>query len=151
LSLLNDFDFEYRIAGVGGEKIQLKELCGELQLNDRVRFYGYVKDVPEFLKAADVFLITSLWEGFGLAAVEAMNAGLPVVASDVAGLNEIVGDDGQCGILVKPESADEIAAAVAELSDHKKRIEFGRNAFDRSLSFSKERMVDGYVGGYKKL
>ena len=151
LSCLNNVDFEYQIAGIGDEEISLKELCKELGLQDKVTFLGYVQDVPGLLQRADIFLITSLWEGFGLAAVEAMNAGLPVVASDVPGLAEIVDSEHKCGILVNPKEPNEIAAAVMELTDWEKRIQLGRNAFERSLDFSKERMIDGYIKEYKKI
>jgi glycosyltransferase involved in cell wall biosynthesis len=151
LSLLDGIDFEYKIAGVGSEEIRLKKLCSELGLDDRVTFCGYVEDVSGFLKAADLFLILSLWEGFGLAAVEAMNAGLPIVAGDVAGLREIIGDGGQCGFLVEPTDAVAIAAAIVELKDSGLRIRLGKSAFKRSLNFSKERMIDGYVAEYARL
>ena len=151
MSLLLDVDFEYRIAGAGDDEARLKELCEELHLGDKVKFIGYVQDVPSFLKQADIFLITSLWEGFGLAAVEAMNAGLPVIASDVPGLKEIVSSVDPCGVLVSPKEPDEIAAAIMELTDWDKRMRFGQNAFERSLGFSTERMVDGYVGEYERL
>ena len=151
LALLDGVDFEYRIAGVGSEEIRRKKLCDELHLNDRVTFCGYVQDVAEFLNDADVFLITSLWEGFGLAAVEAMNAGLPIIASDVAGLREIVGDGGQCGFLVDPPDAAAIADAIGELNDSGLRNRLGKSAFKRSLNYSKERMLDGYVAEYASL
>ena len=149
LSLLENIEFEYQIAGIGDEEVSLKELCRELGLEGKVKFLGYVQDVPSLLQQADVFIITSLWEGFGLAAVEAMNAGLPVIASDVPGLAEIVDSENKCGILVNPIEPDEIAAAVVELTDWGKRIQLGRSAFERSLDFSKERMIDGYVAEYK--
>ena len=81
-----------------------------LGLEGKVRFLGHVDDVRGLLKKADIFLIPSRWEGFGLAAVEAMNAGLPVIASDVAGLREIVGRTPPSGLLVNPEKPGEIAA-----------------------------------------
>lgn len=151
LSMLEDIDFEYRIAGGGNEESRLGDLCEELGLSDCVKFLGYVQDVPDLLRRSDLFLITSLWEGFGLAAVEAMNAGLPVIASDVPGLAEIVDAENKCGVLVDPENPSEIASAITELVNRDRRMEFGKNGFDRSLCFSKERMIDHYVSEYKKI
>ncbi len=151
LSRIKNIDFEYRIAGIGNEQENLERLCMELGIANRVKFYGYVDNIAEFLKQADVFLITSLWEGFGLAVVEAMNAGLPVIASDVPGLREIVGEDRLCGRLAAPDDIAGIADAIMEFADYERRIECGNNAFMRSLKFSKERMIDAYVTEYEKV
>jgi glycosyltransferase involved in cell wall biosynthesis len=59
-------------------------------MGSKVKFLGYVADIQPLLEQADIFLIASRWEGFGLAAVEAMNASLPVVASEVDGLCDVV-------------------------------------------------------------
>ena len=90
LCQLKDVEWEYRIAGRGPEEKSLRALCDQLGIRKRVTFCGYVEDMAGFLKKADIFLIPSRWEGFGLAAVEAMNSGLPVIASNVTGLKEII-------------------------------------------------------------
>lgn len=151
LALLPDLDFDYQIAGIGEEEDRLKALCDRLGLADRVTFCGYVENVAGFLEAADIFLIPSLWEGFGLAAVEAMNAGLPVVASDVVGMKEIFDTPEPCGLLVSPERPDEIARAIRMLFDRERRSQIGRNAFGRSLAYSKEKMVKTYQRAYEQL
>lgn len=151
LALLEDVDFEYRIAGIGEAESELKQLCARLNLENKVKFCGYVEDIFCFLESADIFLIPSLWEGFGLAAVEAMNAGLSVVASDVSGMREIFDTVEPCGITVSPNSPDEIASAVRACLDAETRAEFGQRAFVRSLSFSKERMVESYLNEYARL
>lgn len=77
---------------------------------------GHSDDVAGLLSAADVLVQPSRWEGFGLAAAEAMAAGLPVVATKVPGLAEVV-NHGVTGVLVEPEDAEALAAAVAGLID----------------------------------
>ena len=81
---------EYCIAGSGDLEDELKSLARELGIDEHVTFLGHIQDIPRLLAEADIFLIPSLWEGFGLAALEAMNAGLPVIASDVDGLKELI-------------------------------------------------------------
>ena len=115
-------------------------------------FEGHRADVRPYLAAADVLLLPSLWEGFGLAAVEALNAGLPVVASDVPGLREVVGPTGDCGILVNPESASSIADALARLlNSPEARIDMGRRGFERARQFDKAEMTKAYVSLYRQL
>ncbi|NMF82638.1 glycosyltransferase family 4 protein [Nodosilinea sp. P-1105] len=148
MSLLRNVSVEYRIAGLGPEETALKSLCVQLGLTDIVKFYGYVDDIFAFFKQADVFLMPSRWEGFGLAAVEAMNTGLPVIASSVDGLREIVDTPAPCGILVSPDNPKEIAAAVKTLLDLKTRLIYGKNAFNRSVEFSIEKMINRYLNAY---
>ncbi|MEA4969582.1 MAG: glycosyltransferase [Candidatus Pelethousia sp.] len=71
-----------------------KQLAHDLNIADRVHFLGFREDVPRILKTMDVVVLSSHWEGFGLAAVEGMAAGKPVLASDVGGLREVVGEAG---------------------------------------------------------
>ena len=151
MALLTDVDFEYWIAGAGPEEESLKMLCTQLALDEKVKFYGYVADIFSFFRQADIFLIPSLWEGFGLAAVEAMNTGLPVIASNVAGLTEIIDTPNPCGLLVSPNGPEEIAHAVRSLLDSATRTEYGKNAFERSLAFSLERMIKQYADEYNRL
>jgi len=151
IALLRDLRFEYHIAGIGPEEGQLRRLCSELGLSDRVKFLGFVEGVPQLLQTADVFLMPSLWEGFGLAAVEAMNAGLPVVASDVEGLREVVMANPSCGIFVNPLDLSSIAAALKELLlNPQKRVCYGMAAHQRSQQFSLTSMVDKYLAFYGK-
>jgi glycosyltransferase involved in cell wall biosynthesis len=82
---------------------------------ERTRWLGFVKDVRGVLSAADALVMPSRWEGFGLAAAEAMAAALPVVASDVPGLRDVV-DDGATGVLVPAEDAARLAEAMGRLA-----------------------------------
>ena len=80
----------------------------------RVRLLGRREDIPELLANTDVLAVPSRWEGYGLAAAEGLAAGVPVVASDVDGLREVVGD---AGLLVPPEDPRALHAALVALRD----------------------------------
>ncbi|WP_255336599.1 glycosyltransferase family 4 protein [Methanosarcina sp. KYL-1] len=84
------------IAGEGKEKKKLMELAEHLQVNKNIIFLGYVKQMLNFYKKIDVLVVPSEFESFGIAVIEAQACGVPVIASDVESLNEIIknGDDG---------------------------------------------------------
>ena len=102
-----------------------------------VHFTGYVSDpdLAELLNASDALVFPSLWEGFGLPAVEAMSCGIPVLASNRGGsLPEVVGD---AGLLFEPEDPDAIAnCVIGFLRDEELRKRLARNALERSCLFS---------------
>ena len=82
------------IVGDGSQRPELTALIEKLGVGERVHLLGSRSDIPQLLKAADVYVQSSAWEGFGIAVVEAMAAGLPVVASRVPGLADVVGEAG---------------------------------------------------------
>lgn len=106
---------EYRFAGQGRERKALEALAARLGVSERVRFVGFVGDIADFLESVDIFVLPSLFEGLGVAILEAMAAGLPVVATRVGGIPEIV-EDGTTGLLVPPRDAAGLAAAIARLA-----------------------------------
>ena len=83
---------------------------------DRVHFLGTRSDVPRLLSAADAFVLPSLWEGLPMALLEAMAAGLPVMATSVSGTRQVV-EDGRTGMLVPPGDAAGLARAMGRLAD----------------------------------
>lgn len=101
------------LAGKGVRQAQLQEQARELQLSDRLSFAGYVQDaaLAALYQAAAVLAVPSLYEPFGLVALEGMACGKPVVASAVGGLREIV-VDGETGLLVPPGNAAALANAL---------------------------------------
>ncbi|SLN59189.1 GDP-mannose-dependent alpha-(1-6)-phosphatidylinositol dimannoside mannosyltransferase [Roseovarius albus] len=150
IDLLSGQNCEYRIIGDGELRAELEEKAATM--DTPVRFEGHVSDVGPYLQEADIFLMPSLWEGFGLAAVEAMNAGLPVVASDIAGLREVVGTDGTCALLVPPKEPQAIADALCSLiEDTEKRQSLGKAAFQRSVGFDKRLMAEKYIAAYQSI
>jgi len=152
IALLMPCDLRYIIAGDGAELADLKNMAARLGITDVVEFAGYVPDIRDLLQQADCFLIPSLWEGFGLAAVEGMNATLPVIASDVPGLREVVGPDGQAAILIDPEQPNQIATAIRRLAASPDlRAELGQRGFDRSKTFNLETYAKAHLHLYSKV
>jgi glycosyltransferase involved in cell wall biosynthesis len=144
--------FTYTIAGEGPERQVLEERAIRLGIGDRVEFAGYVSDIPALLRKSDIFLMPSAWDGFGLAAVEAMNATLPVVASDVPGLREVVGNDRAAGYLVNPMETGDIAWALRLLlADRELRDAMGRRGFERAKGFGMERFLSDHLKLYASL
>jgi len=145
-------DINYTILGEGTERADLEALAQSLDISGNVAFEGHKPDITPFIEDADIFLIPSLWEGFGLAAVEGMNAGLPVVASDIDGLREVVGRDGACALLVPPSEPEAIATALkALIDDTQRRQAMGAAAFERSKLFNKRSMTEAYIAAYQAL
>lgn len=112
-----------RIAGYGPAFDDLTNLARSLGIADKAEFLGHVKqaDMPEFLNSIDILAVPSRSEAFGVASVEAMACGVPVVASSVGGNIEVL-DSGKCGVLVEPESVDKLSNAIVKLAlDGEKR------------------------------
>ncbi len=103
-----------RIAGDGLLRQSLQRDAIRLGLQDDIQFCGFVSDTAAFLADVDVFVMPSLFEGLGVAALEAMAAGRPVIATRVGGLAESI-VDGVTGILVAPRDAEALAVAIAKL------------------------------------
>ena len=121
---------EVKLIEVGGslfpqETEELRMLSDELGLKERVIWLGQRDDVLTILQCGDIYCQPSRSEGLGIAILEAMSVGLPVVASNVGGIPEVV-EDGNTGILVKPESLQELAGALKTLIyDRQKRNDMG--------------------------
>jgi glycosyltransferase involved in cell wall biosynthesis len=129
-----------------------KRLAGERVPADAIRFLGSRTDVPDLLRASDLFLHPSHEEGFSNAILEAMAAGLPVVACNVGGNPEAV-VDGETGRLVAPRDPERLAAAIREIAgstDTGKR--FGEAGRRRVMElFSLDRMVTEIEAMYRSL
>lgn len=105
-----------------GEIERMKTLSLEFGISSQIDFLGNIDDVPEFLKTADVFCIPSRYEGFGISAVEAMATGLPCVASNIIGLNEVVNDN--ClGRLFESENEEDLANQLEYVITHLKEYD----------------------------
>jgi glycosyltransferase involved in cell wall biosynthesis len=130
------------VVGDGELRDELRRRCESLGLQSRVHVVGARRDLGNVLGAIDVFVMPSLWEGLPLSLVLAMGAGLPVVATAVAGIPEVVAN-GERGLLVKPGDVNELGAALARVfGDASERARLGHNA----RTFVRPRFgVDGYV------
>jgi glycosyltransferase involved in cell wall biosynthesis len=137
------------IAGDGELGPELRATATQLGLGDAVSFLGRVAPVAPVLERAEVVVVPSFGEGFGMVALEAMERGRPVIASDVGGLPEIV-DEGRTGLLVPPGDVEALARAIAELAaDPARSAEMGAAGRARALAeFSQERCTDRIVTLY---
>ncbi len=141
----------FSIGGSGPLKIRLQKRIIRLGLEDKVNLVGFVSDAKAYLKKLDVFVMPSLWEGFGIAALEAMAFGKPVIVSDVAGLNELV-ENGKSGLLVKPGDASDLVQKIFMLCrDRSLRMELGKNAAERAKRFSCREIIPLFGKLYNEL
>jgi glycosyltransferase involved in cell wall biosynthesis len=102
------------VVGDGPLRSQLEQLAASQGIGASTRFLGFRDDVPLVLAALDVFLLTSLWEGFPLTILEAMATGKPVVATTVSGVPEVV-EHGVTGFLTPPKRVEQLATHVVTL------------------------------------
>ena len=138
------------LVGDGGELPRARVLAGELELEDRVLFPGDVADPVRLYAAADIFAFPSRWEAFGIALLEAMAAGLPVVATRTGGIPEVVGVDG--GQLVEPEQVTSLALALIGLArDQDLRRDRGAAARTRAREFDARSGVQRLAAVYDRL
>ena len=145
-------DLRLEIAGTGPEQARLEGEVRSLGLTSHVAFLGWQSDLRPFFERWHIFVMPSLHEGFPLAALEAMAAGLPIVASAVGGLPEMV-EHGRTGWLVPPAEPEPLAARLAELiRDPEQTIAMGAAGRIRvGNHFPVEQMVLRVSGIYDNL
>lgn len=136
-------DAHFLWAGSGPLALDVRNLSQELGIETSIHWLGQRKDVPSLLKILDVFLLTSCWEGFPLVILEAMAAGVPVVATDIFGTREAV-LQGECGWLAAPGDVDSLANFVVNLLQDTVQAErFAAKARERLTEvFTREKMLD---------
>lgn len=145
-------DLFFVLVGTRGWKVQelFDEIDNDPLLQDRVVFTGFVPDqyLSAMYSGATGFLYPSLYEGFGLPPLEAMQCGVPVIASNTSSLPEVVGD---AGILVDPQDRDQICQAMLSLlKDRELRNLCVRKGIERAANFSWKHCADQTVAGYQK-
>jgi glycosyltransferase involved in cell wall biosynthesis len=140
------------IAGDGSLRETLEQQSHQLGVSGIVSFLGNRDDLPSIMAGWDIFVLPSLDEGFGIAALEAMAAGLPVIASEVGGLCELV-QNGETGWLVPPSAPVELAQRIGQLiHDRRNREAMGIAGRGRALDcFSISQMVDQTIAVYDGL
>ena len=147
--LANRPGWNLALAGQGADEARLRGLAAELGVSNRVYFVGEISpaNVGAFLACLDVFVFPSLAETFGLAAVEAANAGVPVVANDLPVLREVLSCEGEpAAVFVNASDTAKLAAAVSNVLDDRALSEtLRRNAKGLRLRYSVDSMVDDYV------
>lgn len=144
-------DAKLIVLGEGQERARLETLVRERGLDDVVRLAGLVPSGDEYLRAFDLFLHTSRSEALSLAVIEAGLAGLPVVATSVGGIPEII-DDEETGLLVTPYAPKKVADALATLINEPGRAEHLGSALREQcrVRFDPERMVRKTLTLYEK-
>jgi N-acetyl-alpha-D-glucosaminyl L-malate synthase BshA len=141
-----------RLVGDGPERPRIEALARELGVAGAVELLGERVDLPEVLRDADLFVLPSETESFGLAALEAMACGVPVIASDVGGVSEVV-VHGACGFLCPLGDVAAMAdAALRLLRDEPLRARFAAAARRRAeTEFQIEPAVDRYEAVYRRI
>lgn len=151
IAKLHAYSFYPRVMIVGNGPLygDLKEQIIELDLTEQVILLGARDNIPEVLTSFDIFVLPSLREGFPITILEAMAAGLPVIATDVGGNKEAI-VDGETGMIVPPADPDELALALRTmLEDPKLAREMGRNGRNRvTEKFQVGKMVAATEGLY---
>jgi len=142
-------DFHLLLIGDGQTKPECEKLVSELNLEKQVHFLGIRKDIPDVLKSCDIGILSSNWEGFGLAAVEYMASNKPAIASDVPGLSDIVRD---AGVVFEKGNSKQLAEKIKELTDNKEYYnQIAKKGFEKAQEYDIERMTDKYLALYQQL
>jgi N-acetyl-alpha-D-glucosaminyl L-malate synthase BshA len=138
------------MVGDGPEKEKAEILCMELGIYDKVIFFGNSNEIDKILCLTDLFLLPSETESFGLAALEAMACGVPVISSNSGGLPE-VNFEGISGYLSNVGNVEEMAAnAIKILKDDKTLSEFKANALEVAKKFDIKNILPKYEALYQK-
>lgn len=138
-----------RIAGDGPQKGFLQELAIRLGISHMIEWCGKINDMPAFMASLDIFILTSKYEGLGLVLLEAMAAGVPVVASNTSAIPEIV-INGKTGILCDPGDCHSFSKAVLRLALNKDlRLQMGQEGCKRASEvFSVNNMLSATMNAY---
>lgn len=146
-----NFELNLILVGTNGWKNDkiFQAIQDNSQIKDRIFFTGYVpdKDLAPIYSGALAFVYPSLYEGFGLPPLEAMQCGTPVITSNSSSLPEVVGD---AGLLINPTQQDELSSAIWKLvSDKQLRFELSQRSIARASQFSWKKSVDQTIEVYK--
>ncbi len=142
----------FLLIGDGELRPALIEMVESAKLTENVLFLGLRSDIPRILGSADLFVLPSLWEGLSIALLEAMAAGLPVVASRVSGTKEVI-IDGRTGLLVCPADSDSLSDAICELIENpQKAAEMGEAGKQRVMEvFSAHTQALEHIDLYRRV
>jgi N-acetyl-alpha-D-glucosaminyl L-malate synthase BshA len=138
------------MVGDGPEKEKAEQLCEELNIQDKVIFFGNSHEINSILSYSDLFLLPSETESFGLAALEAMAWRVPIISSNSGGLPE-VNINGFSGYLSNVGAIDEMAKNGVKILENKNILnEFKENAFKTAQKFSIQNILPIYEELYQK-
>jgi N-acetyl-alpha-D-glucosaminyl L-malate synthase BshA len=138
------------MVGDGPDRPEAEELCRELNLCDDIRFLGKQQEMEEILAISDLFLLTSDYESFGLSALEAMAAGVPVISTNAGGLPEI-NLHGKTGYMANVGDINALSKLGIDLLQNEEQLAlFKKNAIEHAAQFSIHRIVPKYEELYKR-
>lgn len=127
--------------GDGVLKDDLLKLTNDLKLNDYIEYVGNVNDVENYLKIADAFVLSSIYEGLPMTILEAMAASLPIISTNVGGVKDIVTNN---GILVKVDENDLAKAMLSLIENEKLCNEFKNNSYENAKNYDLSKIVKEY-------
>lgn len=145
-----NIQFKMEFAGAGYLKEKLQEQVCNLSLEDCVEFVGLKDDISLFLKDADLFIFPSQYEGVPMSLIEAMASGLPIIASNVGGIPDMI-DSSINGILIKPDVSELVNTISLLLGEEHLRESLGKEAVKKSKLFSSSVMYEKYMVLYQKV
>lgn len=132
---IKDLDVYYIIAGKGGLQEHLQSVIAELGMTERIKLLGFRTDVVELCHMSDIFVFPSIREGLGLAAIEAMATGLPLVVADNRGTRGFC-VDGRNGLVCKATSVSDFESAIRKVCENKEYLtNFGQINQDKAQKF----------------
>lgn len=138
---------ELLLIGDGPLRVKLREAAQKYKVEDRVKFLGYVSEEKKFqyLYSADIFVLSSIREGFGIVLQEAMQAGLPIVSTDDGGQNDFL-EKNINALLVRPGNSEQLVKKILELYGNKTlRERLGKNNLNKIKEFSIEKIAREYL------
>jgi glycosyltransferase involved in cell wall biosynthesis len=139
------------IVGTGPLEAELKQLASELGIASEVVFAGFREDIPAVIKAFNLFVLSSRYEGFGLVLLEAMSAARPVVASRVSAIPEVV-EEGVSGLLADAGDVGAFAEKFALFEEPARRLAFGQAGRERARAeFGLDEMIDRTLALYEEV
>jgi len=137
------------LVGEGKLREEVENQVKALNLTDRVKFLGARHDVPDLYQYADIILLSSHYEGFGLSAAEGMASRKPVIVSNVSGLSEVVKD---YGLLFEKGNSEDLAQKILSITTDKELYnKIADSCFRGSQNYSIEKMVQEYISVYQKV
>ena len=143
-------DHEIWLVGEGPERVRLEQYAREQQMSDRVKFFGFQSNPYPYLKAADIGVCASHFEGFSTFAVECMILGKPFVTTECSGMQEILGNS-QFGLITENQEEALYGGLKRMLTGQQLRDSYAENAVQRGRCFSTERLVQDTESYFMKL
>lgn len=140
--------------GLGRQAWMFEEILNkpkELGIEEKIVFTGFVpdEDLPALISGAEVFLLPSLWEGFGIPALESMACGTPVIVSNVSSLPEVVGE---AGVLIDPLNVEQLEQAIRSVAfDKKLRLKKSKEGLEQAKKFSWDKMARQVLKVFEKV